>query len=92
MSRTGHATSSTSTASGTPCCIRRAGRAGRPDAVVDTFAGGATAAKARQLGELAGRARAGRIVAVSSMDVYRHCVDAGVDDNPPAELARDHCR
>ncbi len=37
----------------------------RPDAIVDTFAGGATVAKARQLGELAGRAGAGRIVAVS---------------------------
>ena len=61
----------------------------RPDAIVDTFAGGATGAKARQLGELAARAGARRIVAVSSMDVYRHCADAGVDDNPPAELARD---
>src|SRR5689334_3097754 len=61
----------------------------RPDAIVDTFAGGATAAKARQLGALAERADAGRIVAVSSMDVYRHCADAGVDENPPAELARD---
>jgi len=61
----------------------------RPDAIVDTFAGGATGAKAGQLGELAARAGAARIVAVSSMDVYRHCADAGVDDNPPAELARD---
>lgn len=61
----------------------------RPDALVDTFAGGATDAKAQQLGELARRADAERVIAVSSMDVYRHCADAGVDDNPPAELARD---
>jgi len=61
----------------------------RPNAIVDTFAGGATGVKAHQLGALAARAGAARIVAVSSMDVYRHCADAGVDDNPPAELARD---
>ncbi len=61
----------------------------RPDAIVDTFAGGATGAKARQLGELAARAGPDRVVAVSSMDVYRHCADAGVDENTPAELARD---
>jgi nucleoside-diphosphate-sugar epimerase len=61
----------------------------RPDAIVDTFAGGATAAKAQQLRALAQRAGAGRLVAISSMDVYRHCADAGVDENPPAELARD---
>jgi nucleoside-diphosphate-sugar epimerase len=60
-----------------------------PDALVDTFAGGATAAKARELGELAGRCGAGRIVAVSSIDVYRHCAVAGVDDNPPLDLALD---
>ena len=46
-------------------------------------------AKARQLGELAAASDAARVVAVSSMDVYRHCADAGVDENPPAELARD---
>jgi len=61
----------------------------RPEGIVDTFARGATGVKAHQLGALAARAGAARIVAVSSMDVYRHCADAGVDDNPPAELARD---
>jgi nucleoside-diphosphate-sugar epimerase len=61
----------------------------RPDALVDTFAGGATAAKAIELGQLAQRCRATQIVAVSSMDVYRHCAAAGVDGNEPAELPFD---
>jgi nucleoside-diphosphate-sugar epimerase len=60
-----------------------------PEALVDTFAGGATAAKAAQLGELAERCGARRIVAVSSLDVYRHCVVAGVDGNTPLDLALD---
>jgi nucleoside-diphosphate-sugar epimerase len=60
-----------------------------PEVLVDTFAGGATAAKAHQLGELAARAGAARIVAVSSMDVYRHCAAAGVDDHAPVELPPD---
>jgi nucleoside-diphosphate-sugar epimerase len=61
----------------------------RPDAIVDTFAGGATAGKARELAALGDRCGAARLVAVSSMDVYRHCADAAVDDNPPTELPRD---
>jgi nucleoside-diphosphate-sugar epimerase len=61
----------------------------RPDVLVDTFAGGATAAKAGELGELAERCGAGQIVAVSSMDVYRHCAAAGVDGHEPAELPFD---
>jgi nucleoside-diphosphate-sugar epimerase len=60
-----------------------------PEALVDTFAGGATAAKADGLGQLAERCGAGRIVAVSSLDVYRHCAVAGVDDHVPLELALD---
>lgn len=52
----------------------------RPDAIVDTFAGGATAEKARQVKECASRASCQRIVAISSMDVYQHCVDAGLAD------------
>jgi excisionase family DNA binding protein len=52
----------------------------RPDAVVDTFAGGATAEKAAALASCATRAGAGHIVAVSSMDVYQYCVDAGLGD------------
>jgi nucleoside-diphosphate-sugar epimerase len=60
-----------------------------PEVLVDTFAGGATAAKAIELGRLAERCQAGQIVAVSSMDVYRHCAAAGVDANEPAELPFD---
>lgn len=52
----------------------------RPEALVDTFAGGASAAKGEMLAEAAGRAVVARVVAVSSMDVYRHCVDAGIGD------------
>jgi nucleoside-diphosphate-sugar epimerase len=61
----------------------------QPEALVDTFAGGATAAKADELGRLAQRCRARRIVAVSSMDVYRHCAVAGVDGHTPLELPLD---
>jgi len=60
-----------------------------PEALVDTFAGGATAAKARELGRVAECCRAQRVVAVSSMDVYRHCAVAGVDGHTPLDLARD---
>lgn len=60
----------------------------RPDAIVDTFAGGATAEKALALSSLAERAGAAHVVVTSSIDVYRHCNDAGVDDSPPADLAR----
>ena len=59
----------------------------RPDAVVDTFAGGASDAKAREVSALAERAGARQLVVTSSIDVYRHCADAGVDDSPPAALA-----
>jgi nucleoside-diphosphate-sugar epimerase len=61
----------------------------RPDVVVDTFAGGATAAKANELGALAERCGAGQIVAVSSLDVYRHCAAAGVDGHEPVDLPFD---
>jgi nucleoside-diphosphate-sugar epimerase len=61
----------------------------RPEALVDSFPGGATAAKARDLGLAAERSGAGRIVAISSMDVYRHCAAAGVDDHEPLELPLD---
>jgi nucleoside-diphosphate-sugar epimerase len=60
-----------------------------PEALVDTFAGGATAAKANELGALAERCRASQIVAISSLDVYRHCAAAGVDGNEPMELPLD---
>lgn len=61
----------------------------RPDALVDTFAGGATGDKARALSALAARAGAVQVVAISSADVYRHCADAGVDGGPTTVLARD---
>jgi nucleoside-diphosphate-sugar epimerase len=57
--------------------------------LVDTFAGGATAAKARELGDAARRCGAAQVVALSSIDVYRHCAHAGVDDAEPAELPLD---
>jgi nucleoside-diphosphate-sugar epimerase len=60
-----------------------------PEVIVDTFAGGATAAKAGELGRLAERCEAQQIVAVSSIDVYRHCVSAGVDGNEPVDLPID---
>jgi nucleoside-diphosphate-sugar epimerase len=58
----------------------------RPDAIVDTFAGGASAEKARALSALAERAGAAHVVVTSSLDVYRHCSDAGIDGSPPSEL------
>jgi nucleoside-diphosphate-sugar epimerase len=60
----------------------------RPDAIVDTFAGGASAEKAHALSALAERIGAAQLVVTSSIDVYRHCNDAGVDEHPPAELPR----
>lgn len=51
----------------------------RPEALIDTFPGGATAAKAEQLNGCAERTGA-RIVAISSMDIYQHGVDSGVAD------------
>jgi nucleoside-diphosphate-sugar epimerase len=61
----------------------------RPDVLVDSFAGGATAAKARAMGDAARRSGTHRIVAISSMDVYRHCAAAGVDGHTPLELPLD---
>ena len=60
----------------------------RPSVVVDTFAGGATAAKGLQLSRLAERIGVRQVVAISSMDVYEHCADAGVDDARVLELSR----
>lgn len=62
----------------------------QPDVLIDTFAGGATAEKARTLGDLAQRAEVRQIVAISSIDVYQHCVDAGLADGSGAQvLSRD---
>lgn len=51
----------------------------RPDAIVDTFPGGATASKGEQLAACAARTSA-RVVAISSVDVYQHGVDSGMGD------------
>lgn len=51
----------------------------RPDALVDTFPGGATARKGEQLAACAARTGA-RAVAISSVDVYQHGVDSGMGD------------
>jgi nucleoside-diphosphate-sugar epimerase len=56
----------------------------RPDALVDTFAGGASAEKALALGACATRAGAEHVVAISSVDVYVHCVEAGLGDGSGA--------
>jgi nucleoside-diphosphate-sugar epimerase len=62
----------------------------RPDVLVDTFAGGATAEKAMALSDCAERAGVGQIIAISSIDVYQHCVDAGLADGSGAQvLSRD---
>lgn len=58
----------------------------RPDALVDTFAGGATAQQAADLGDCARRAGARQVVAISSIDVYQHCVDAGLADGTQRAL------
>jgi nucleoside-diphosphate-sugar epimerase len=55
----------------------------RPDALVDTFPGGATATKGEELAACAARAGS-RVVAISSLDVYQHLVDAGVADGSGA--------
>ena len=60
-----------------------------PEVLVDTFAGGATTAKARGLGAVAESCGARQIVAVSSMDVYRHCSIAGVDGHTPLDFPID---
>ncbi|MFT3865270.1 MAG: hypothetical protein QM729_13425 [Solirubrobacterales bacterium] len=51
----------------------------RPEVLVDTFPGGATAEKGAQLAACAARTGAA-VVAISSMDVYQHGVDSGVAD------------
>lgn len=56
----------------------------RPDALIDTFAGGACTEKAVALGSCARRAGARHVVAISSVDVYRHCVEAGIGDGSGA--------
>lgn len=60
-----------------------------PEVIIDTFAGGATVAKAKQLTALAQRVSARQILAVSSIDVYRHCATAGVDGHAPLDLPLD---
>ena len=52
----------------------------RPDVLVDTFHGGATADRAAATRDCAARSGAQCIVVISSMDVYQHAVDAGLAD------------
>lgn len=51
-----------------------------PHALVDTFAGGASAQKAGALVSCAERCGAEQVIGISSMDVYRHCMEAGIGD------------
>jgi nucleoside-diphosphate-sugar epimerase len=61
----------------------------KPDALIDTFAGGATARKAEPLAGCATRAGAGHVVAISSLDVYRYVLDAGIGyGNPGTPVPR----
>jgi nucleoside-diphosphate-sugar epimerase len=57
----------------------------RPAAIVDTFPGGATADKSRALAAVAREAGA-HVVAISSIDVYRYGVDAGLGDGSGISL------
>lgn len=52
----------------------------KPDAVVDTFAGGATNLSGSQLARFVRRAEIAHVVAVSSIDVYQHAIEAGMAD------------
>jgi nucleoside-diphosphate-sugar epimerase len=52
----------------------------RPEVLVDTFAGGATRHKAKQLHALGDAAAVRHMIVVSSLDVYQYCVDAGFYD------------
>jgi nucleoside-diphosphate-sugar epimerase len=58
----------------------------RPEVVIDTFAGGATAGKARELARFGRRVGLAQVVALSSMDVYRQAGEAGVDGHAVAAL------
>jgi nucleoside-diphosphate-sugar epimerase len=51
---------------------------------VDTFAGGASAEKAEALAACATRAGVAHVVTISSVDVYQHCVEAGLGDGSGA--------
>ena len=57
----------------------------RPEALIDTFAGGASAAKSRALADCAARTGAS-VVAVSSVDVYHYLVEAGLGDGSGAAV------
>lgn len=60
-----------------------------PVALIDTFPGGATGAKARQLGGCATRVGAGQVLAISSIDVYQYVLDAGIGyGNPGTPVPR----
>jgi nucleoside-diphosphate-sugar epimerase len=52
----------------------------RPDAVIDTFAAGATKLSGLQLADFLRTTEVSRAVAISSIDVYQHAVEAGMAD------------
>ena len=66
-----------------------------PEVLIDTFTPGATAEMGYALSACASRCAAGQVIAVSSMDVYQHCVHAGIADRsgfvplPPQPLPVD---
>ena len=57
-----------------------------PEVMIDTFGGGASAAKGEQLVAAASRCGVDRLVAVSSCDVYQAYVDAGLGDGSGRKL------
>jgi nucleoside-diphosphate-sugar epimerase len=56
----------------------------RPDALVDTFHGGASEGAATQLTRCATRAGVRQVIVISSLDVYRRCVETGIGDGSGA--------
>lgn len=51
-----------------------------PDALIDTFGGGATAEGGVQLRDFLRRSATPHVIAISSIDVYQYSVDAGMGD------------
>ena len=61
----------------------------RPEVLIDTFAGGASAERASGLAAVATRAGSAHLITISSIDVYQHGVDCGMADGSGSrELSR----
>ncbi len=60
----------------------------RPDAIIDTFAGGATAEKAQELGALAERIDAGHLVAVSPRSASSAWLVGVLKQQMPCQVGR----